>query len=413
MGQGALRIAAVGVAAVVVAEVAVWVLSPGGDVPDPLQVSEAAYFSDTELDRAADFRGGQRQITVASLVVEGVVLGVLALWRPSPLRRALSAVSKRPIIGAAAVGAAISLTLVVTGLPLSVLSLERSRDVGLSTQTLGAWSYDVGRSAAIGAIFAGVGAAIAMGMIRRMGNRWWIGGASLVVVFAIVTSWLAPVAIAPLFNDFEDLPPGPVRAGVLELGEKAGVEIGDVYEVDASRRSTALNAYVGGLGSTKQVVIYDNLLRQESLPTIRSVVAHEIGHVDGNDIWRGIGFVAIVAPLGALFVAMTGAAIARGRGDDPRGPAALPGIALALAAASFVIGVAGLQLSRNVEARADAYALELTDDPDSLMELQRSLTVANVGDPDPPGIYSFLFATHPATVERIGAALAAARERGG
>ena len=72
--------------------------------------------------------------------------------------------------------------------------------------------------------------------------------------------------------------------------------------MDASRRSTALNAYVGGLGPTKRVVLYDNLIDEAERPELRSVVAHELGHVANDDIRRGITFIAIVAPLGLLFV---------------------------------------------------------------------------------------------------------------
>ncbi|HEU4980857.1 MAG TPA: M48 family metalloprotease, partial [Solirubrobacterales bacterium] len=70
------------------------------------------------------------------------------------------------------------------------------------------------------------------------------------------------------------------------------------------------------------------------------------------------------------------------------------------------IGVAGNQLSRTVEARADTFSLELTDDPQALIRLQQRLAERNVSDPDPPDAFSFLFRTHPAAVERIGAALA-------
>ena len=96
--------------------------------------------------------------------------------------------------------------------------------------------------------------------------------------------------------------------------------------------------------------------------------------------------------------------IAGRRGDKPGTPAYLPAFALAIAATSFVIGIAGNQLSRSVEARADTFALELTDDPRALIALQRDLAIRNVSDPDPPGWVEFLFGTHPSAVERIGAA---------
>jgi STE24 endopeptidase len=295
-------------------------------------------------------------------------------------------------------------------LPLSAASHERARDVGLATQTIAPWLGDQAKSAAIGAALAAAGGAVAVALMRRLRQRWWMGGAVVVVAFAAIFSWLAPVVLAPLFNRFEELPSGRARSDVLRLGERAGVEIGEVYRVDASRRSTALNAYVNGLGPTKRVVLYDNLLREAERPQLNSVVAHELGHVKGDDILRGIAWIAIVAPFGVLFVQLSTEALSRRTGAAPGTPAALPALALSLAAAALVLGVVSNQLSRRVEARADNFALELTGDPQALIGLQRQLSVNNVGDPDPPALLHWLFATHPTTIERMGAAVAYERE---
>lgn len=200
---------------------------------------------------------------------------------------------------------------------------------------------------------------------------------------------------------------------MLELGERAGVDIGEVYEVDASRRSNALNAYVTGLGSSKRVVLYDTLLDKAREPELRSVVAHELGHVEHRDILRGMAWVAIVAPLALIFAGELGTRLARRSGAHPATPAGLPALALALAMTVFALNVIGNQLSRDIEGSADHFALELTDDPDGLIRLQTQLTRTNLGDPDPPGWVTFLFGTHPTAVERIGDAVAwERRERG-
>ena len=406
MGQGAVRIAGVGLAALAVAAGAVWALSPRDDAPEPADVAEHRYFSDEEIDRAEDFRGGQRALGLASLAVELGLLAALALWRPPPLRRAMKAAERRPLLGGAAVAGGISLILTIAGVPIGAWAHERAVDVGLSTQSLGSWLTDVVRSAGISAVFAALGGLIAIALIRRLRERWWVAGAGVVVAFAIVFSWLAPVVIAPLFNDFDELPAGGIRSEVITLGEEAGVDIGEVYEVDASRRSTSLNAYVGGLGPTKRVVLYDNLIREEDPATIRSVVAHELGHVDADDIWRGIAYIAIVAPLGVLWVQLAAGGFTRRTGDDSRSPAVLPALALSLAIASFALGIPGQALSRQIERRADSFALELTKEPEAFIELQRRLALANISDPDPPGLYQAVFGSHPTTVERIGAAVA-------
>src|SRR5215208_6160953 len=307
------RIGALAVAVVLVAEGAVWLLRPGEDPIEPVSVSEGDHFSQAEIERARDYRSGQRLLFVVGLGAQGALIVALALGRPRSARRGLERLAERPLLGAAAAGAGISV------------------DVGLSTQSLDSWLGDVAKSTGIGAVLAAIGAAILMAVVRRFGGRWWIPGAAGVVALSALFSWLAPVVLAPLFNRFDPLPEGSrARAEVLELGERAGVDIGEVYRVDASRRSTALNAYVSGLGPTKRVVLYDTLLDRAREPELRSVVAHELGHVRHEDIPRGLAFVAIVAPLGLLFAREVADGLTDRSGVDPRSPAALPAYVIAL-----------------------------------------------------------------------------------
>jgi STE24 endopeptidase len=405
-----LKLGAAAVAAVIVAEAAAWLLRPRDEAIEPVPVSESDYFTAAELERAHDYRVGQRWLFIGTLAVEGGLLVVLATGRPRIVRRRLDALAARPVLGAAAAGAALSITLGLVSLPTQAIAHERAVDYGLSTQGFGDWLGDQAKAGAISAVIAAGGAAVLIALLRRFGRWWWIPGTAGVVAFEVVFIWLGPVVIAPLFNDFDELPPGQARSDVLELGRRGGVDIGEVYEVDASRRSTGLNAYVGGLGTTKRVVLYDNLLREQSPPVVNSVVAHELAHVKEGDILRGIAFVALVAPLGVLFVQLAGEGIARRVGDDPRSPAVIPALALALTAATLVLGAAGLQLSRKMEARADAFALELTGDPQAFIELQRELTLTNVSDPDPPAAFRVIYGSHPTAVERIGSAVAFQRE---
>jgi STE24 endopeptidase len=210
------------------------------------------------------------------------------------------------------------------------------------------------------------------------------------------------VVLDPVFNRFTVLPDGPTRSDVLALAREAGVDVGQVYEVDASRRTTASNAYVTGLGHTKRVVLYDNLLKDFTRDEVRLVVAHELGHVHYRDVPRGLLYVALVAPFGLLAAAGLTRRLAP---DEPRpGPAALPALALSVAVVSLGITTIANQLSRRIEARADSYALRLTDAPEPFIGFERGIALRNVADPDPPDWITFLLATHPPTVDRIGIA---------
>ncbi|MFL5870096.1 MAG: M48 family metalloprotease [Solirubrobacterales bacterium] len=407
----AARVGGAAVAMVVAAEVAGWLLSPRDEIPDPVPVSERDYFTPVELERAHDYSSGQRLLGLAGLGIEAAVLVVIAVNPPRPVRRALERVGARPVAGAAAAGAGVALVVAVATLPTGLIAHHRAVGAGLSDQSSGAWLWDVARSTAITAGFAAIGAALLLALVRRLPRSWWVPAAAGATLLAVVFTWLAPVVLAPIFNKFEPLPDSSrARADVLELGRRAGVDIGEVYRVDASRRTNTLNAYVDGIGSSRRVVLYDNLLERADRPELDSVVAHELGHVAHDDIVRGLAMVAIVAPFGMLFARELAGAITRRRGVDPGSPAAVPIYVLAFAVAGFALAIPGDQLSRRVEASADQFALELTDDPRALIQVQRRLSRASLGDPDPPAVLHFLFGTHPTTVQRIGAALAFERD---
>ena len=390
-------------AAVVVAEAAVFLLRPRSGVISPVEVPVQAYFSAAEVVRAEAFRGPQAALFALAIVVELGVLVLIVRRPPRWLRR-----RRRPVLIGAAAAAALSVATTVAALPVSAVSRSRAVDVGLVTQSWAGWAGDLVKSLGIGAAIAAAGGALAVVLLRRFGRRWWLPGAAVVVTFAVAITYAGPVLLDPVFNRFEPLPAGQTRSDVLELARKAGVDVGEVYSIDASRRTTAANAYVAGLGQTKRVVLYDNLLESFTRDEIRLVVAHELGHVHYDDVPKGLLWVALVAPFGMLAVARLGE---RFGGDTADPPAALPAIALALALVVPVITTISNQLSRRVEARADTYSLELTGAPEPFIGFERRIAVRNVSDPDPPAWRTWLLSTHPPTIERIGIAVAYQREK--
>jgi STE24 endopeptidase len=302
-------------------------------------------------------------------------------------------------VDAALAGVRLSGVLEVASLPVSVLGRRRSLKVGLATDAWGGWATDLGKSSAIGAALAGGGAALASGLIGRFGSRWWLPASALSVALGAGFLYVGPVLLDPLFNKFTPMPDGEARRDVLELARRAGVEVGEVYVVDASRRTSAANAYVTGLGRTKRVVLYDTLIEHFDREETRLVVAHELAHVRHRDVLRGLAFVALVAPAGALAVAQLGAELA-GDGDAA---ALVPALALSVALVSAPVGLIANRLSRRIEARADAFSLRLTEAPEPFVSFERRIAVRNFADPDPPR-WLRLLGTHPATVERIGIA---------
>jgi STE24 endopeptidase len=391
-------------AAVVVAEVAVVLLRPREGLIQPAPVRVESYFSASEIERARDYQRPQLALYGGALLIQ---VGVLALLVTRPPRR-LSGPFARPLVAAAATGAALSVTIAIAVLPLKVVGRERARDVGLITQSWSGYARDTAIAQGIGAVIAGAGAAAGLALIRRFPRRWWVPGSAVVVAFGVLTIYAGPVVLDPLFNTFKALPEGQVRADVLELARKAGVDVGEVYEIDASRRTTAANAYVTGLGHTKRVVLYDTLVEHFSRDELRLVVAHELGHVRYDDVRNGLLYLAIVAPFGMFAVARLTGRLAPG--DAAGTPAMLPALALSITVMATALTTISNQYSRAIEARADAFALQSTGEPEPFISFERGITLRNLSDPDPPDWLTFLVATHPPAIERIGLGVAYERE---
>jgi STE24 endopeptidase len=396
--RGSVRAWGTVAAAVAAAEAAVLLLRPRDGVMAPAPVDAGSYFTVAELDRARRFRRPQLALHAASAAIDAALLARLAARPPRRLARP----PRRPVLAAAGAGAALSLALDVAPLPLGAAAHRRAVAVGLSTQGWGAWAGDRAKAGALGGALAGAGAGAAVALMRRFPRRWWLPGSGALVAFGALSAFAGPVVLDPIFNRFAPLAPGPARDDVLALARAAGVRVGEVYEVDASRRTTAANAYVTGLGATKRVVLYDTLLRHFDRDEVRLVVAHELGHVRHRDVLRSLAHLALTAPAGLLAVATLTRRLSPA--SAPPGPATLPALALSSGLVGALLGPVSAQLSRRVEARTDLFALTLTDAPAPFVSFQRGIALRNLGDPDPPRWLTRLLATHPPTVERIGLA---------
>jgi STE24 endopeptidase len=387
------------------AEAGARLLAPPAPAIEPAGIDLRAYFSDAELERGKRFARPQLAIGIARTAVDAAALG-LVVWRPP---RALRRRGSRPVLQGALAGAALAAGLTLPPLPLSALARRRAISVGLVTQSWRGWVGDLVKATAIETALAGAAGGAVVAVTRRYPRRWWLPAAGGSVLVGAAFAALGPVLLAPVFNDFTPLPEGQTRADVLELARAAGVDVGEVYSIDASRRTTAANAYVTGLGPTKRVVLFDTLLDRYGRDEIRGVVAHELAHVRHRDVPRGVLYAALVAPAAALAVQRLSWALSPQRGTA----AALPAVALASGLVGAPTGLAGNRLSRAIERRADAYSLELAGASEAFVSFERAIALQNVADLDPPRWVTRLLSTHPSTAERIGYAVAFTQTRAG
>lgn len=308
------------------------------------------------------------------------------------------------------VGAAVTLVLLplLLGLPFAARGRAVRARFGLVTQGWAGWAADQGRGLAISLPLV-TGALFAVYALAGTTRWWWAWAALGAAAVTVALSFLAPLVFEPVFNRFTPMAPGPLRDALLSLADRDAVAVRDVLVADASRRTTALNAYVSGFGRTRRIVVYDTLLTAAEPREVELVVAHELGHVVHRDVLRGTALGAVGSAAGVCLLAalvtwhplldMAGVP----RFADPRS-------AWLLAAAASLGGTSagpfGAALSRRAETRADRHALGLTSAPVPFIAMQRRLTVANVAEPDPPRLLHLLWGTHPTPAARIALARA-------
>ena len=403
MARAALPVAVVGVGAALVG------LAIGGGDARVLPVEAAAHFDEPFQDRAASYAGLKysywatativRWGTLAALILLGGGL-TLASW----VRRLARG---RPVLTAFGATALLLLLLDFAVLPISFASGYRAEHAfGLSTQTAGGWALDWVRRNGFWTVIHAVLAAGFLACLRRWPRHGWLAAGLGGVLVAILGTFVAPRVIDPLFHDFARLDDPLLEREIVALGERAGLDIGRVQVMDASRRTRRLNAYVTGLGATRQVVLYDNLLADAPPDEIRLVVAHEVAHAAEDHVRRGL----LWSVPGILIGAWALAALARRRADrDPRlesaaDPAGVPLLWLATSVLLFLSSPLSSALSRGMEAEADWISLELTGDPDTFVAVEKRLTKANLSPVTPPGWIVSWFYSHPPILDRIGMA---------
>ncbi|MEU0547965.1 M48 family metallopeptidase [Micromonospora sp. NPDC005979] len=368
-----------------------------------------------QVARGREFRAALRPGGYAALAVGLLIAVALGL---TPLGSRLVELVGRPFGGhwiAQAVlgGLAVVLVADLLTLPFSAWRQTVLTRYGLSTNGWSGWAVDLLKSYAVSAVIGAV-ALFGFYLVIRLAPRWWWAlGAAGAALLVVLLSFVLPVLVEPVFNKFTPMEQGALRTELMSMAARDGVPVRDVLVADASRRTTAVNAYVSGLGPTRRVVVYDTLLREADPAEVTAVVAHELGHAKDSDVAVGTltGALGVAAAVVALYLLGSWGLLLRLAGvDSIAHPRAFPLVIALVTVAGLVATPVQALVSRRVEARADAHALALTGDPAAFESMQRRLGTVNLGDPDPPRWEYLYSASHPSTVERMAAARAYARE---
>lgn len=289
--------------------------------------------------------------------------------------------------------------------PLTVYeNFFREHRYGLSNQNFLQWLGDYGKGTGVGLIAATIVLALIYAAIRRSPRFWWAWGTAIAVAFFIVTATIAPVYIAPLFNTYTSLKPGPLKDRLLSVARSEGIPANDVYVFDASKQSKRISANVSGMFGTTRISLNDNLLNRTTPDEIVAVLGHEMGHYVLDHATRGIVLIGlvffVVFGLSAWgFRALTG--VFGGNWDvrEVDDPAGLPVLAALFTFFMLLATPVNNTITRTMEAQADIFGVNAVRLPDAFSKAVLQLSEYRKLDPAP--WEEFVFYDHPSGRSRI------------
>jgi STE24 endopeptidase len=301
--------------------------------------------------------------------------------------------------------------LIVSVIQFPLLVYEgyiREHKYGLATQAFGPWISDQLVGLAVVAVLGGVAVMVLYWFVRRLGKNWWVWGAGVSIVLLAFTFLIAPVYIAPLFNTFKKLENPKIKDPILSLARANGIPVTEVYEVDASKQTTRVSAYVSGFLGSERIVLNDNLLNRCTPEEIQSVMGHEMGHYVLHHVYKDLLFFGVLFFIGFAFLnwSMRWSLARWGNRwgmHEITDVAALPLAVLLFSIFFFVLIPVTNTWTRTQEYEADIFGLNAARQPDG--EALVDLKLGDYRKLDPSPIEEMIFFDHPSGRTRITAAM--------
>jgi Zn-dependent protease with chaperone function len=280
------------------------------------------------------------------------------------------------------------------------------QEFGFFSQTVSSWIFSEFKFLLLTFILGIIPFYVFYKLIDKVKNWWiWYTLGSIPVIITVVI--ISPIFIMPLFNDYEPLKDQDLNVKIQEFAEQSGVEEAEILQMNASEKSTRVNAFVDGLLNTRRIVLYDNLIENFDFDEIKFVVSHEIGHYKKSHIWKGllISFLIIGITLW-LFKQIYPLIFNRYKNQfklkSLSDYASLPLLLIYISLFMFMVSPLVNYISRYHEHQADKYALEISNvNKDSAVKTFEKLSAYNLADPDPHPFIEFWFYSHPSLKKRI------------
>lgn len=284
----------------------------------------------------------------------------------------------------------------------------REHKYELATQTFGPWFKEQMLGLVVGLILMPLFLVLLYGVFRKAPKTWWLWGTVVAIAFLIFGILIGPVYIDPIFNTYKTLEDPAVLDPILSMARANGIETNDVYQFDASRQTKRISANVSGFLTTMRIRLNDNLLERCTLPEIKAVMGHEIGHYALNHIYESILFFGVILAgfFGFVSWGYQRSLVRWGKSWGVRGlgdVAGLPLLGALLSVYFFVLTPINNTYIRANEAEADIYGINASGEPEGFAEVALKLGEYRKLDPGP--LEEWFFFDHPSGRARIEMAM--------
>lgn len=300
----------------------------------------------------------------------------------------------------------LSVAAFIATTPLSYISYSFSKKYNISTQTFSSWMKDelIDFWINYGTLFIIV--TVLYWLIRKSGKNWWFFAWLISIPFTLFMMFLQPVIIDPLYNDFYPLKDKELEAKILDMASTAGIPAEHVFEVNMAEKTNALNAYVTGIGSNSRIVLWDTTLNRLTDDQILFIMAHEMAHYVEKHLYFGIAGYLLFSLVGLYIISRLMRVVISRWGEALKIPSvndiqSLPLFLLLLSMLMYVSSPFSNTVSRYQEMRADRYAIEMTQNPESAIGTFQELTKAGLSQVNPPLLVKIFRYGHPTMLERI------------
>ena len=275
---------------------------------------------------------------------------------------------------------------------------------GYNKQTLRGFMVDLFKGLSLGIILGGLILSLILWIMQSMGSTWWLYAWAALSIFSLLTAWIYPSLLAPLFNKFTPLEDGDLKREILALAEKVGFRTDGLFVMDASKRSGHANAYFTGVFGKKRIVLFDTLVNSMNTKEVTAVLAHELGHFKLHHVRtgmiRGLIFSLIIfAGIGAM-LSSKNFYLAFGL-TDVSNHGGLVVFSLWFGLIEFYLQPLQTWFSRRNEFAADDFAKATlgsgADLVSALKKLREKSSIMPIAHP----LYSAMYYSHPPMLERI------------